>query len=90
MVRGVCVVCVCVCVVCVCVCLFRLCHTQKNVDVTRVHVTPKNQRFRETEGFEPAREAEGFSSTPRRPMGHAQLYSNLYLPCCVCDPNRID
>ena len=49
MVRGVCVCGVCV----VCVCLFRLCHTQKNVDVTRVHVTPKNQRFRETEGFDP-------------------------------------
>ena len=52
---GVCVVCG---VWCVSVCSIYV--TTKNVDVT-----PKNQRFRETEGFEFAREAEGFSSTPR-------------------------
>ena len=89
----VCVWCVCVCGVCVCVSVPFMSHT-KNADVTRVHVTPKNQRFRETEGFEFAREAEGFSSTPR-PMGHAQLYPHMvlkpwvlqnFLVCvwCVC------
>ena len=57
---------------CVCVCVPFMSHP-KNVDVTRWHVTQTNQRFRETEGFEFAREAEGFSSTSR-PMGHAQLY----------------
>ena len=47
----VCGVCACiVCVVCLSVCVCVVCsvfisHTTKNVFVTRVHVTPKNQRF---------------------------------------------
>ena len=48
---------VCVCVLCV-VCSIYV--TPKNVDVIRVHVTPKDQRFRETEMFARERETEVF------------------------------
>ena len=69
------------CVVCVCLvsgvsgvwCVFHLCHAQK---CWCLHVRQK------TKGSEFAREAEGFSCTPR-PMGHAQLYGAC-LFCVVC------